>query len=272
MLSRIALLLLGLALAGHAIAGTQMPARLDICRQSTPTIREMWLKGAYDAPPAVARLMVNAIDGKLPEVRRQLQDVKSADASRWRQTAMLTAAWAGQSVVVDGLLDDGAAVDGDGQIPPFKPGFFDHTVDAMEHDSRFGGPTALKRMRAAGVVSNQGRSAGPALITAAECGDLATLDVLLRHHANLNTTHVGSDHMPLGGYVLLISIVNGNPVITQRLLDYGAHPCAFDRWAAQFHLKHPTRPVHTLAEIGRHAGLPAALVTRLTCPARATAH
>lgn len=262
MLSRIALLSLGMALTTRAIAAASAPPLREICVQSTPTIRKMWSKGAYDAPPAVATLMVDAIDGKLYEARQQLQAMKPVDAQRWRQTAMLAAAWTGQSAVVDGLLDDGAAVNGLGWIPPYKPTFFGQTVDTMKRDSRFGAPTAVKGMMASGMVGNRGESTGPALMAATECGDLVTLDVLLHHHAN-----VAQRVAPNIVDALTEATIDGDAPVVQRLLDHGADPCADDRHIAQFHLKHPTRSTHTLAQIGRHARFPAALIARLTCPA-----
>ena len=268
MFLRIAAMALGLGLAGQAAAATNNapPPLREICRQSTPVIRELWSKETYDAPPAVATLMVDAIDGKLPEVRLQLQAMKSADAQRWRQTAMITAAWTGQSAVVGGLLNDGAAVNGLGWIPPYKSAFFGQTVDAMKRDSRFGDPTTVKGMMATGMVSNRGQFMGPALMVVAECGDVATLDVLLQHHAN-----VAQRVAPSVIDALAEATIDGDAPVVQRLLDHGAEPCADDRRIAQFHLMHPTRPTHTLAQIGTHAGLPATLITRLTCPAVAAA-
>lgn len=264
---RSAITALGMLLVGQAAAGTPTPPLHEICRQSTPTIRELWLKGAYDAPPAVAALMVDAIDGKLSEVRRLLQGMKPADATRWRQSALLTATWAGQSAVVDGLLDDGAAVDEKGWIPPLKSDVFDQTVVTMKHDSRFGGPPVVNRMMTTGMVGNRIQTIGPALTVATECGDVATLDVLLRHHAEVSpggATNVAD--------ALMVATVVGDTPIVERLLDHGADPCADDRHIAQVHLKHPDRPTHTLAQIGTRAQLPAALIARLSCPSVATTH
>jgi hypothetical protein len=265
MFLRSAITALGMLLATQAVAGTPTPPRHEICSQSTPTIRESWLKGAYDAPPSVAALMTDAIDGKLPGVRRLLQGMKPADATRWRQSALLTATWAGQSTVVDGLLDDGAAVDEKGWIPPLKSDVFDQTVATMKHDSRFGGSAAVNRMATSGMVGNRAQTIGPALTVAAECGDLATLDVLLRHHAEVSPREAANV-----ADALTVATVGGDAAIVERLLDHGADPCVDDRRMAEVHLKHPDRPTHTLAQIGTRAQLPAALIARLTCPAVAT--
>ena len=269
MFLRIAAMTLGLALAGQAVAaGHKTPPQREICRQSTPLIRDLWSKGTYDAPPAVATLMLDAIDGKLPEARQQLHAMPSADAARWRQLAMLTV-WTGRATVVDGLLDDGAAVDARGWIPPFKPEFFGQTVHAMQHDARFGGPVAVKGLMTKGLVRNRSQSTGPALIVATECGDLATLDVLLRHHAS-----IAQNNAPNEADVLTMATIEGDAPVARLLLNHGADPCASDRRLAQAHLKHPTMPMpaRTLAQIGSHATLPAALVARLSCPVVAATH
>jgi hypothetical protein len=268
MLLRIAVMALGLGSASQALAAdNKPPPQREICRQSTPVIRDLWSNGAYDAPADVAALMLDAIDGKLPDVRRHLEAMKPADASRWRQLAMLTATWTGQSAVVDGMLDDGASVDAQATIPPLKADFFDHTVDAMDHDSRFGGSTGVKNLMAAGLVRNRGQPTGPALTVAAECGDLATLQVLLRHHAD-----VSQREMQNGANALSVATVGGDAPVVALLLDNGADPCAFDRHAAEFHRKHPARQTPVLAQIGSRAKLPAALVARLNCPAVAVTH
>ncbi|MEO8858785.1 MAG: hypothetical protein ABI343_17520 [Burkholderiaceae bacterium] len=264
---RSAITVLGMLLTTQAVAGTPTPPLHEVCRQTAPTIRESWSKAVYDAPPAVATLMLDVIDGKLPEARRQLRAMNPDDTKHWRQTAMLTAAWTGQAAVVDGLLDDGAAVDGLGWIPPYKSGFVGETIDALQHDSRFGGPAAVKGMQAAGVLGNRGHSTGPALMAATECGDVATLDVLLRHHAK-----VAQREAPNVADALTAAAVNGDALIVQRLLDHGADPCADDRHMARNHLDHPAMPTHTLAQIGTRARLPAALIARLTCPAVAATH
>ncbi|MEO7052338.1 MAG: hypothetical protein ABI128_11815 [Rhodanobacter sp.] len=268
MFSRLAVVALGLGLTAQAAAAdNHAPAQREICWQSTPLIRELWSKDAYVAPPAVSPLMLDAIDGNLPQVRRRLQAMKPADATHWRQLAMLTAVWTGQSGVVDGLLDDGAAVNAMGSIPALKPAFYAHTVDAMQHDSRFGSPAAVRQMIAAGLVSNRASSTGPALTVAVECADLTTLDVVLRHHAD-----VAQRESPNVADALTVATVGGDAAVVQRLLDHGADACADDRHLAKMHLEHPTRPTHTLAQIGHHAKLPAALVARLICPAVAATH
>ena len=227
-----------------------------LCRQEAPLVRKLWLDNLYDAPAAIDALMVDAIDGKLPQARRQLAQLKTADMARWRQTAMLTAAYAGQATVVEGLLDDGAAVDGAGWIPAMKDRFYRQTLNNMKHDPRFGGPHAVKALSAAGVITNQRQPIGPAIIVAADCGDVATLDVLLRHHANLRWRLT-----PHSADALVLATVHGDASFVQRLLDHGADPCADDRFIQS------RKPGVSLATIGQHSGLPASLTRRLSCPA-----
>lgn len=225
-------------------------------------VRDMWQQGVFEAPSAVSALMLDAMDGKVAAVRRQLAELKPGDAVRWRQLAMLTAAHQGQSAMVEALLDDGASVDGVEQLPPFKATFYQATKADMANDPRVGGPATIKKLETAGVLSNRAHAYGPALIVAVGCDDLATLDVLLRHHAK-----VAQREAPNVADALTVATIGGDAAVVQRLLNHGADSCAFDRHAVEFHREQPTRPMHRLAQIGRRTKLPAALIARLTCPA-----
>lgn len=167
----------------------------------------------YVVPPNVSALMVDVIDGKLPQVRRRLAAMSPADAKHWRQTALLTATWAGHASLVDALLDHGAAVDGKAWTPPLKSRFYKATANAMKH----------RRQRL-----------GPALPVAAGCGDAATLRVLLHHHAAVNQTnhlhHRGVD-------ALFFAVMTGDADSVRVLLDHGANPCGDDRWMLAIHTK-----------------------------------
>lgn len=258
MLARLALIACVFCALQPAIAAEPAPAT-NLCRQALPTIRGLWQQDVYDAPPAVAAVMVDAIDGKLPQVRRGLAMLPVAEQARWRQLAMITAANAYQPTVVDGLLDDGAAVDGTVRLPPFKSAFHDQMLDAMEHDPRYGGPGAVKALQSAGLMDgNHGALLGPALPLVVQCDDVATLDVLLRHHANLMARAA-----PNVVDALTAAVVGGNGAIVIRLLDHGADVCAEDRFIR--------KPGATMASIGKRNHLPDALVQRLTCRASATA-
>lgn len=266
MFSRIALLVGALLLAFPVFATDHVPSAAALCRQNKPLVRELWQQGTYDTSPDVAALMVDVIDGKLPQVRQQLAAMKLDEVAHWRQTAMLTAVWAGQAAMVNGLLDDGAAVDGMGWLPPFKPSFYRQTVDSMKRDPRFGGPSTVNGLAAGGLLNNQSQHYGPALPIAAECGDMATVDVLLRHHA-----HVTARQTPNIADALDMATMNGDAAIVQRLLDHGANACAHDHLGRERMLK-TSRKFIPLAEVGRRAGLPANLTARLICPDVASAH
>lgn len=151
-------------------------------------------------------------------------------------------------------------------MPPFKSAFFGQELDGMKHDSRIGA-AGVNTLISSGALSNKGRFDMLALAGAVYCGDVATLDALLRHHVN-----VAQRAAPNVADALTEATIDGDAPVVQRLLDHGADPCAFDRRAAEFHRKHPARATHTLAQIGSHATLPAALIARLSCPAIAAAH
>lgn len=260
MIQRVATLVFGLILASSALGDDRLPSPQDLCHQETTVGRELWQTGKFDAPANVATLMVDVIDGKLPQARQLLKAMSPNDARRWRQSALITAIFAGQSAVVEGLLDDGANVDGQGWIPPFKPVFFSKTVDSMKHDSRFGGPAATNGMEKSGLASNSGQLLGPPLGAAGQCGDLATLNVLLRHHANAR-----APFKPHVADALVEGTMQGNVAMVKTMLDHGADPCAFDRRAI-LDSRDIHRPAMTLKKIGRRAGLPESLTDRLVCP------
>lgn len=257
MVARLAFIacLLGM-LSPAATAGTG-PAAAQLCGEQMSTARQLWQHDLYDAPPAVAAVMVNAIEGRLPQVRHGLAALPSDQQAHWRQLAMLTAAWSHQPTVVDGLLDDGAAVDAQAWLPPVNPAFNSRTLDVMVKDPRFGSPATVKAMQSAGIVGNRGQQLGPALLVASACNDVATLDVLLRHHANVMI------HAPQSADALNVAIINGETGIAQQLLDHGADVCADNRRIR--------RPGATLASIARRRHLPDPLVQRLRCPVP-TAH
>lgn len=264
MILRIATLVFGLLLASNALGADHAPSAQELCHESITVGRELWQAGKFDAPANVAILMVDVIDGKLPQARHQLTAMSPVDARRWRQSALITAIFAGQSAVVEGLLDDGANVDDQGWIPPFKPVFFSKTTDSMKHDSRFGGPAAVNEMEKSGLVSNRGQMLGPPLGAAGQCGDLATLNLLLRRHANAKTPF-----RPQVADALFEGTMQGNAAIVKSMLDHGADPCAFDRHAI-FYSRNSHRPTITLENIGRRAGFPESVTDRLACPSIAS--
>jgi hypothetical protein len=255
-LARLALIACVLCVLQSAIAADSAPSSENFCRQQLPSIHDIWLHGLFDAPPAASAAMVDAIDGRLPQVRQSLATLPVTEQARWRQVAMLTAASSYQPVVVDGLLDDGANVDGQALLPPFKQAFADQVLDAAGHDPRFGGPATIKALQSRGLVENKANPYGPALVIAGNCDDTATLAVLLRHHADVMI------RAPHSVDALTAAVVEGQAESVQYLLDHGADVCASNRLIR--------KPGATLASIGKRTHLPEALIQRLNCPTTAT--
>lgn len=255
MLARLAVVACALCLLHPAFASKTAPVRhgVNTCRMAVPTIRGLWQDDLYDVPPTVAAVMVNAIDGKLSQVRQGIAALPAIDQPRLRQIAMITAANTYQPVVVNGMLDDGATVNEPARLPPLKSIFYQQTVNTMIHDPHLG-PHVVKALQSSGLMRNDGNIVGPALISAARCGDVATLNVLFRHHAT-----VSARITPKGADALMVAVVQGNASIASALLDHGADVCADDRRI--------TKPDTSLASIGEKEHLPPALIQRLTCHA-----
>lgn len=135
MLSRIAMLSVGVLLSG-AIAAAEKPRPPStlICPVQTNWTRLLAVAGAFDAPPAINALIVNVINGKLPQVRQQLDAMNPVDAARWRQSALVIAAYAREPAMVAGLLDDGALVDGQGMLPGVDCKSRDRVIAQMKKD------------------------------------------------------------------------------------------------------------------------------------------
>ncbi|WP_158756026.1 hypothetical protein [Dyella sp. S184] len=267
MFARFAFVALGMLLA-HGVFADELPLQHEQCvSEWTTVVRKAYLLGAMSATPDISRLMVNAGDGKLEDVRRQLSAMPPSDAKQWRQAAMITAAWSGQSREIDGLLGDGAEVDAAAQIPTFGK--------ALVGQMQALNPQLFKAAASAGIL-DQGelRTSGPALAIAIECGDATTVGVLMHHHANAKLRPGGG-----GADVLLWATIHGDAAIVQTLLDHRVDVCEDDRRERQlrheYNTKHPghenTRPLLTYAELGRRAKLPDDVVARLTCPAYDTA-
>ena len=265
------------------------------------------MAGAFDAPPAINALIVNVINGKLPQVRQQLDAMNPVDAARWRQSALVIAAYAREPAMVAGLLDDGALVDGQGMLPGVDCKSRDRVIAQMKKDPPW---TSVDPDLKAGLEGDSDSAWGAALLfdsrledpvatIAAQCGDLATLDVALNHHANLKV------QIPHSNDVVVMAVLADNPVIVERLLDHGADPssaagestdglttaiiqgnaamvkllldhgadpCTENRSRQRKHndyqAKHPDqlKPLVSDAEIARRKNLPDDLVARLACP------
>jgi hypothetical protein len=311
MLLRVAMLSLGLLLSDAITAAEKpRPPLTLICPVQTNWTRLLAADGAFDGPPAINTLINNVINGKLPQVRQQLDAMNLADAARWRQSALVIAAYAREPAMVDGLLDDGALVDGQGRLPGVDGKSRDRVIAQMKKDPQWTSVDPDLRARLEGgptwgaALLFDSRVEGPLATIAAQCGDLATLDVALNHHANLKT------RIPHSNDVMVMAVQAGNPVIVKRLLDHGADPtsaptgsadglaaaivegnsamvtlmldhgadpCVEDRSRQRSHAayqaRHPgqKRPLVSAAEIARRKNLPHDLVVRFTCPGFDTA-
>lgn len=131
MVARLAFIACLLCMLSTAVSAKTEPAGTNLCRQQMSTAQQLWQHDLYDAPPAAAAVMVDAIEGRLSRVRHGLAALPSDQQANWRQLAMLTAAWSHQPTVVDGLLDDGAAVDARAWLPPRQACFLQ--PDARRH-------------------------------------------------------------------------------------------------------------------------------------------
>lgn len=114
-------------------------------------------------------------------------------------------------------------------------------------------------------MNNQPRREVPALYGAIQCDDVATTEVLLRHHASPTHPAFGNH----GTDPLAEAVLDGDADLVQIFLDDdGAAPRMDDhRLAADPAIRKARHPVPTLAGVGAKAGLPATLVHRLECHA-----
>lgn len=252
---RFVALAFGLLLATSANASDGLPLA-NTCRTARAAVPVDSLVGQLATSPEHASLLADAGDGRLTTVRQKLNAMPHDEAARWRQSAMMFAVQAGQSGVVAALLDDGADANAAALLPGYKQEFMSHVLD----------PSMRKTFARNGMLNDHDTSIGPALPIAASCGDVATVDALLRHHAD-----VMARQAPNVGDALEATIMQGDAAMVQRLLDHGADACADDRRMHQRQLE-SRRGFHTLAELGQRAGLPASLTARLTCPTVASVH
>lgn len=246
-----------------AVAGSAQAEGL--CKMTRKTVHQIWQHDLYAAPPGIAALMVDAMDGKTADLLAGLHRLPAKGSQRWQLLALNTSALAGQTATVDALLDGGIDPNASAEVPPLKPVLYNGVTNAARHDPRFG-PKAVNAFEKAGWMKNQSTPVGPPIYGAIQCDDLATAATLLRH---------GMDPMrrpwPHTGDPFVIAIVSGDADITQAFLSHGADPCVEDqRIAANWKTAHDNHPVHTVAGIGAKMGLPADLLAHLVCHAPPT--
>lgn len=244
---RAVLLVLGL-LSAPLLHAADLPVAPEPCREATQTGRQAYLHGAMDVSPQIAQLLVDAIDGRLSEVRSGLRRLPAAEQPRWRQAAMLTAVYAGRQAEASALLRDGATINQTAWLPAYRSAFLTDALSpqlqALAHQQHGPGEHA--------------RTFGPALAAAVSCGDQAMVGMLLGQGADARMQPSAPNVVDL----LTDATLQGNAAIVALLLDHGATSCHFDRRA---HLHGQAR---SLAVLGKRAGLPDRLAVRLRCPAR----
>lgn len=254
MSGRIVALALGSLLVTSAVATDALPLP-NVCRMARNAVPVDSLVGYLATSPQHASLLADAGDGRVTAVRRALDAMPNQEALRWRQSAMMFAVQAGQPTVVAALLDDGADANATALLPGYKQAFLGDTLN----------PAIRKAFAQAGALNDHDTPIGPALAIASSCGDVATVDALLRHHAE-----PAARSAPNTADALTTAVLQGNAAIVERLLDHGADACADDRRLHQRQLA-SQRGAHSLAELGQRAGLPSKLIARLTCVAVASA-
>lgn len=253
---RFVALAFGLLLATSATASDGLPLP-NTCRTARATMPVDSLVGQIATSPEHASLLADAGDGRLTVLRRKLSAMPHNEATQWRQSAMMFAVQAGRSEVVAALLDDGADANANALLPGYKGAFLSRSLD----------PSTRMAFAGNGALADHDTLVGPALPIAASCGDVATVDALLHHHAD-----VMARQAPNVVDALMTAISQGDAVIVQRLLDHGADPCAEDRSRQRSHdacqARHPgeKHPLISAAEIAHRKNLPAGLIARLTCP------
>lgn len=256
--------LLAVMVASPLFAATNMHQfHLRLCHNVRHLERAEWQHEVYATSPTVARAMLLAVDGDTEKLREALASMPPKAARQWRQSALGFAALEGHPDTVEALLDDGASAEAWGYEPPLQPTFFKRVIGDAKRDPRLGGAKGIATFQKAGIINNKSRRVAPAIYGAILCDDLATAKVLLRHH--VDPMHRIQPH---GADPFMMAVLDGHADITRLFLEHGASPCIEDaRIAANWKRNHVKRPVHTIASIGKHEGLPPPLVQRLTCHA-----
>lgn len=244
-------------------AGSVAASTFDLCRQERPLVRELWQKHLLQAPVIAFDVVNAAIDGDAAKARQALAILPPPEATRWRQVAMYTAAEQGQTAVVDALLSDGAKANGSALIPALDPRLYAGAADLLEQKM---GTKAIEALHSAGAMNNDPRPSGLPLFSTINCNDLPTAEALLKHGADpmwRNPAYPNSAADPF-----TMAVVAGRGDIVAFFLDNGADPCLEDRRHVHSKLHRST----TIASTGAKAGLPPALVLRLTCQTHLTTH
>jgi hypothetical protein len=221
--------LFGLLAVTSTFAATTRPSLPGLCVAQRSTIRNAYEHNRFDVSPAIARILLAAINGDTAVMQAGLSILAPREAKLWRQEALDTAAHFGQLAVVSALLNDGA--DPNAQVPMVR----------------------FKTSNSPLVMSP------PPLFGALQCHDLAITKLLLHRGANPNFHHKGQE-------LLWWAVTSGSAPIVQAVLDAGADVCAADHRAADIRKKvHESARPNVVADIAREENLGPALLQRLTC-------
>ena len=203
----------------------------DYCVATASDMRVAIADGEANLPPGVRTLLLDITDGKQHAVENDVLHMRSgfdAEAtSKWLNVALFHATFYNRPKIADWLIRQGANVDA-------------HTVNLAFAGSRH---------------PNDGQMMWPPIEQAADCGNTATLNVLLAHHADMySSLH---EPRPEPG-ALLLAIMEKHEDAAEVLLDHGYNPCLI----YSNYYPGPDRP--TAAELARRMGLSSSLVRRLT--------
>jgi hypothetical protein len=201
-------------------------AQNDVCAKTAPNIRWAIAHDQFVIPLSVKTLLLNIADGNESAVSDDLREMHSEfDAkqmSRWLNWALFEATYFNKASTAEGLIAQGADVN----ATPLQPAF--------SGDNRL--PEKM----------------WPPLQQAADCGNTATLEVLLRHGADMYASIHQPKPMP---GALLLAIVNKHERVIDVLLDHGYDPCLM---RANYYSSRVTA-----AELARRRGLSNSLIQRL---------
>jgi hypothetical protein len=214
-------------------------AQDDICARTASNFRWGVAHNQFVLPPTVKALLLDIADGDRSAVPGNIREMHAAfDAkqmSRWLNWALLEATYFNQASIAESLVAHGADVN----AAPLQPAF---TGDNRPPQKMW-----------------------PPLEQAADCGNTAALEVLLRHGADMYASIHQPEQMP---GTLLLAIINKHERVVNVLLDHGYDPCLM---RANYY------PGPTAAEMAKRDGLSEAVIRRVSalsskCASPASAH
>lgn len=217
------------------------------CAAEATLGRALYAQSALVVPPSVAKLMVAVIDGNLETADQELERIKRiygpAQTKGWLNLGLLEAADADRAQMAEWLIEQGADVNSHSVRPAFSPRLVEELKKTVL------GPLSGTPYDASGATDMW-----PPLQMAADCGNTATLEVLLAHNADMYV----SLHEPVPTpSALLMAIIWKHEDTVEALLDHGYDPCLV---YANYH-PGPKRP--TAVELATRHGFSASLIKRL---------